>query len=69
MIALEGVLMNRSKCWFLILFLLFFGCVRKQPTTAPIYDEKADAHHDIAAAIANAEESKRNIVLIFGANW
>jgi len=60
--------MNPRKYWFLILFLLFFGCARKQPT-APIYDEKADARHDIAAAIQNAEGSQRNIVLIFGANW
>jgi len=65
----EGALMNRPKCWFLILFLLFFGCARKQPTTAPIFDEKANAHRDIAAAIANAEGSKRNIALVFGANW
>ena len=61
--------MKRSKYWFLILFLLLFGCARKQSTTASIYDEKADAHRDIAAAIANAEGSQRNIVLIFGANW
>jgi len=69
MMEVEGEFMNRSKYWFLILFLLFFGCARKQPTTASIYDEKADAHRDIAAAIANAEGSQRNIVLIFGANW
>ena len=61
--------MDRSKCWLLILFLLFFGCARKQTTTATIYDEKADARRDIAAAIAGAEESHRNIVLVFGANW
>ena len=60
--------MNPSKFWFFILFLLVLGCAGKEPA-ASIYDEKADAHHDIAAAIANAGESKRNIVLIFGANW
>ena len=60
--------MNRPKYWFLILFLLVLGCAAKQPSTS-IYDEQADARHDIAAAIANAEGSKRNIVLIFGANW
>jgi hypothetical protein len=60
--------MNPPKYWFLILFLLVLGCAGKQPT-ASLYDEKADAHRDIAAAIANAEESRRNIVLIFGANW
>jgi len=60
--------MNRPMYWLLLLFLLIFGCAGQQPS-ASIYDEKADARRDIAAAIANAEASKRNIVLIFGANW
>ena len=60
--------MNPPKYWFLILFLLVLGCAGKPPT-ASVYDEKADAHRDVAAAIANAEQSKKNIVLIFGANW
>ena len=60
--------MNPPKYWFLILFLLVIGCATKQPTTS-IYDEQADARHDIAAAISTHEGSKRNIVLIFGANW
>ena len=60
--------MKPLKCWFLFLFLLVMGCAAKQSSTAP-YDEKADAHRDVAAAIANAGASKRNIVLIFGANW
>jgi protein disulfide-isomerase len=68
MMEAKGVLMNSPKYWFLILFLLILGCAAKQ-STAPIYDEKADARRDIAAAIAKAEGSKRNIVLIFGANW
>ena len=60
--------MNPRKYWFLILFLLVIGCAGKQPP-ASVRDEKADAHRDIAAAIAIAEQSKRNIVLVFGANW
>jgi len=56
------------KYWFLTLFLIAIGCAAQQPTAA-VYDEKADAHRDITAAITNAEGSKRNIVLIFGANW
>jgi thioredoxin-related protein len=60
--------MNPPKYWFLILFLLVMGCAGKQPTES-VYDEKADAHRDVAAAITNAEGSKRNVVLIFGANW
>lgn len=34
-----------------------------------LYDEQADAHRDIAAAISQASKTGRNIVLIFGANW
>ena len=62
--------MNRPKYCFLLLFLLILGCAGKETNpTASIYDEKADAHRDIAAAIAKAEGSARNVVLIFGANW
>jgi thiol:disulfide interchange protein len=35
----------------------------------PIYDERADAHQQIGAAIAQALPSGKNIVLDFGANW
>jgi len=35
----------------------------------PPYDEKADAHQQIAAAIAEASKTQKNVVLIFGANW
>jgi len=61
--------MNHRKYWLLILIVLILGCARNQPATTPIYDEKADARHDIAAAIAQAEASRKNLVLIFGANW
>ena len=60
--------MNFSKHWLLILFLVALGCAGQEPT-APIFDENADAHRDISAAVADAEVSKRNIVLVFGANW
>ena len=35
----------------------------------PPYDETADAHQQIAAAIAEASKAQKNIVLVFGANW
>jgi len=60
--------MSRTKSWLLILVLLVSGGVLKG-STEPIYDEKADAQRDISAAIANARKAKKNIVLIFGANW
>jgi protein disulfide-isomerase len=34
----------------------------------PPYDEKADAHQQITAAIADASKAK-NLILVFGANW
>lgn len=34
-----------------------------------IYDEKADAHEQISAAISEATHAHKNIVLDFGANW
>ena len=35
----------------------------------PPYDEKADAHQQIAAAMAEASRAHKNVVLVFGANW
>jgi len=35
----------------------------------PPYDEKADAHQQIAAAVAEASKAQKNIILVFGANW
>lgn len=34
-----------------------------------IYDEKADAHRQVNAAIQDASKSGKNVVLDFGANW
>jgi thiol-disulfide isomerase/thioredoxin len=33
------------------------------------YDEQADAHKDIAAALALAQGDKKNVILDFGGNW
>ena len=60
--------MVNRKFGVLLFSVFVLGFARNQ-SRAPIYDEKADAHRDIAAAIAHAEGSKKNIVLIFGANW
>ena len=35
----------------------------------PPYDEKADAHQQVAAAIAEASKAQKNVILVFGANW
>lgn len=68
MMAVKGKPMNLPKYGVLLGFSLAVICAAAQPT-APVYDEKADARHDIAAAMVTAEAGKKNIVLIFGANW
>ncbi len=60
--------MNRERHLFVILALLA-AAGRAQAATEAIYDEKADAHKQVAAAIAEASRSGRNIVVVFGANW
>jgi hypothetical protein len=42
------------KYCFLLLFLLTSGCAARQSSVS-IYNEQADAHHDVAAAISTAE--------------
>ena len=51
---------------FLLLVLL--ACMTLGAERPP-YDEKADAHQQIAAAIADASKAQKNIILVFGANW
>jgi thioredoxin 1 len=40
-----------------------------QALSQSIFDEKADAHQQIAAAIGEASKTGKNIILDFGANW
>jgi len=35
----------------------------------PLYDEKADAHQQVSAALTNAAKTGKNVILIYGANW
>jgi hypothetical protein len=35
----------------------------------PLYDEKADAHQQVAAALTEAAKTGKNLVLVYGANW
>jgi len=51
---------------FLVLFLLVGVIIAADQ---PPYDEKADAHQQIAAAIAEASKTRKNVILVFGANW
>jgi thioredoxin 1 len=60
--------MKTSKLCLMFLVLVATGCAAEQ-NAAPIYNEQADARQDIAAAVTKAEGNRKNIVLIFGANW
>ncbi len=40
-----------------------------QSAAAPIYDEKADAKADIAAALARAAKDNRRVLIQWGGNW
>ncbi|MBE2212607.1 MAG: thioredoxin family protein [Opitutaceae bacterium] len=43
--------------------------VRAERPAAVIYDEKADASAEIAAALATAKAADKRVLLQFGANW
>lgn len=51
-------------------FALAIPCVHAaSPTGAPAYDEAADAKAELASALAKAKASKKQVLVIFGANW
>jgi thioredoxin len=54
---------------FLAVCALALGAAVAAAATRPIYDEHADARHDVAAATSQAAKAGRNVVLVFGANW
>lgn len=60
--------MSRANFVIPALFLLLVPAMADQPG-ASIYDENADAHRDVVAAITKAQASQRNVILVFGANW
>jgi hypothetical protein len=60
--------MNPKRYALPILAVLFISGAL-MGSTKPLFNEKANAHHDISLAIANAAKAKKNIVIIFGANW
>jgi protein disulfide-isomerase len=71
MIQVKGEKMDRVRLLFGLLVLLLFAGMAAI-ADEPIYDGKADASQQIAAALAEAPRQgkpARNIVLVFGANW
>jgi len=57
------------KLHFLLGWSLIALTASTQTPTAPLYDESADAHQAISAAIVSAARTHKNIVIDFGANW
>ena len=52
---------------FILGSLLVASCVRGPSES--VYDEKADAGKEIAAAVAEASRAGKRVILVFGANW
>jgi len=57
----------RSQVLFLAAALALAGLARA--SSEAIYDEKADAPKQVAAAILAASHSGKRVALVFGANW
>jgi protein disulfide-isomerase len=64
----KGDSMVRTKDIFRFLPLVLLAGVIIAAEQPP-YDEKADAHQQITAAIVEASKAHKNIILVFGANW
>lgn len=54
---------------FLTACLLVLAPLAAAAASRPIYDENANAPEQIAAALATAAKTGKNVLLIFGANW
>lgn len=60
--------MKRKWIWLSMACLVFVPLLACA-AGLQIYDDQANAHQLIAAAIAKASQTHKNIVLDFGANW
>jgi len=61
----------KTKLSRVILVLITSLAIRRTVAAADgsLYDEKANAHREVSAAILEASRSGKNVVLDFGANW
>ncbi len=57
------------RALFQIVFAVVFATCVQAAGKAPVYDELADATRDVAAAVAQATAEKKQVLLVFGANW
>ncbi|MBX6359413.1 thioredoxin family protein [Pseudacidobacterium ailaaui] len=58
----------RKNCLALIATLLF-TCLAASGQGRTIYSDTADAHKDIAQALAQARREHKRVILDFGGNW
>lgn len=65
---MKGVAMRRARYFLVAVALLAFAGLGKA-AEEPLYDEKANASQQVAAALAEASKTGKSIVLVFGANW
>jgi thioredoxin 1 len=64
----KGEIMIHFKHLLRLAPLVFLACALFAVDQPP-YDERADAHQQVASAIAEASKAQKNVVLVFGANW
>jgi thioredoxin-related protein len=68
MMEVKGETMIRLKDFRRFLPLVLLAGVTAAAEQPP-YNEKADAHQQITAAMAEASRAHKNLILVFGANW
>ena len=57
---------SRAVCVFSALLLIAGLTLAGEQA---LYDSQANANQQVAAAIAEATSTRRNVVIVFGANW
>jgi thiol-disulfide isomerase/thioredoxin len=68
MLSARGLALIALPAVFLGVGLTFLTPARAADQK-PLYDENADAHRDVKNAIAKAAKQRKNVMLVFGANW
>jgi len=58
-----------KRCRVLLVAIFVAAALAAQAVSQSVFDEKADAHRQIAAAIGEASKTGKNVILDFGANW
>ena len=55
--------------FFLVIGSVFLGLAFRSSASAAVYNTKADAKADIAAAVTLARSKHQRVLLVYGANW